>query len=86
MLVLQKRNNALGTLVHAEKPSFQTLSEGLIVLLCTEVVQQGSAARMQSSVGLWSFAVLKCLQKVENLGQFPTLSVVVMAFFTASTS
>jgi len=36
-----KVSNALGTLVPAEKPSFQTLSEGLIVLLCTEVVRQG---------------------------------------------
>ena len=29
-----KVSNALGTLVPAEKPSFQTVSEGLIVLLC----------------------------------------------------
>ena len=36
-----KVSNALGTLVPAEKPSFQTVSEGLIVLLCTEVVRQG---------------------------------------------
>ena len=36
-----KVSNTLGTLVPAEKPSFQTLSEGLIVLLCTEVVWQG---------------------------------------------
>ena len=36
-----KVSNALGTVVPAEKPSFQTLSEGLIVLLCTEVVWQG---------------------------------------------
>jgi len=36
-----KVSNALGTLVPAEKPSFQTLSEGLIVLLCTEVIRQG---------------------------------------------
>ena len=36
-----KVSNELGTLVPAEKRSFQTLSEGLIVLLCTEVVQQG---------------------------------------------
>jgi len=33
-----KVSNALGTLVPAEKPSFQTLSERLIVLLCMEVV------------------------------------------------
>jgi len=36
-----KVSNALGMLVPAEKPSFQTLFEGLIVLLCTEVVRQG---------------------------------------------
>jgi len=36
-----KVSNALGTLVPAEKPSFQNLSEGLIVLLCTKVVRQG---------------------------------------------
>jgi len=36
-----KVSNALGTLVPAKKPSFQTVSEGLIVLLCTEVVRQG---------------------------------------------
>ena len=36
-----KVSNALGTLVPAEKPSFQTVSERLIVLLCTEVVRQG---------------------------------------------
>ena len=36
-----KVSNALVTLVPAEKPSFQTVSEGLIVLLCTEVVRQG---------------------------------------------
>ena len=35
-----KVSNALGTLVPAEKPSFQTVSEGLIVLLCTEVIRQ----------------------------------------------
>jgi len=35
-----KVSNALSTLVPAEKPSFQTLSEGLIVLLCTKVVRQ----------------------------------------------
>ena len=37
----RKISNALDTLVPAEKPSFQTMSEGLIVLLCTEVVRQG---------------------------------------------
>jgi len=36
-----KVSNAMNTLVPAEKTSFQTVSEGLIVLLYTEVVQQG---------------------------------------------
>jgi len=36
-----KVSNALATLVPAEKPSFQTPSEGLIVLLCMEVIRQG---------------------------------------------
>jgi len=34
-------SNALSTLVAREKPGFQALSKGLIVLLCTEVVRQG---------------------------------------------
>jgi len=34
-------SNALNTLVSGEKPGFQALSKGLIVLLCTEVVRQG---------------------------------------------
>ena len=34
-------SNALSTLVAREKPGFQALSKGLIVLLCAEVVQQG---------------------------------------------
>jgi len=33
--------NALRTLVAREKPGFQALSKGLIVLLCAEVVRQG---------------------------------------------
>jgi len=49
--IITKVSNALNTLVSAEKPGFQTLSEGLIVLLCAEVVRQGvpewgSAQRM----------------------------------------
>jgi len=35
-----KVSNALDTLVSGENPGFQTLSEGLVVLLCTEVVRQ----------------------------------------------
>ena len=34
-------SNALSTLVAREKPGFQALSKGLIVLLCAEVVRQG---------------------------------------------
>jgi len=34
-------SNALRTIVAREKPGFQALSTGLIVLLCTEVVRQG---------------------------------------------
>jgi len=34
-------SNALNTLVFGEKPGFQALSKGLVVLLCTEVVRQG---------------------------------------------
>jgi len=35
-----KVSSALDTLVSGEKPGFQTLSEGLVVLLCTEVIRQ----------------------------------------------
>jgi len=35
------KSNVLSKLVAREKPGFQALSEGLIVLLCAEVVQQG---------------------------------------------
>jgi len=38
--IITKVSNALDTLVSAEKPGFQTLSEGLVVLLCAEVVRQ----------------------------------------------
>jgi len=34
-------SNALRTLVAREKPGFQALSKGLIVLLYTEVIRQG---------------------------------------------
>ena len=39
--IITKVSNALNTLVSGEKPGFQALSEGLVVLLCTEVVRQG---------------------------------------------
>ena len=38
--IITKVSNALNTLVSGEKPGFQTLSKGLIVLLCAEVVRQ----------------------------------------------
>ena len=38
--IITKVSNALNTLVSGEKPGFQTLSEGLVVLLCAEVVRQ----------------------------------------------
>ena len=38
--IITKVSNALNTLVSGEKTGFQALSEGLIVLLCAEVVRQ----------------------------------------------
>jgi len=38
--VITTVSNALDTLVSGEKPGFQALSKGLLVLLCTEVVRQ----------------------------------------------
>ena len=38
--IITKVSNALDTLVSGEKTGFQTLSEGLVVLLCAEVVRQ----------------------------------------------
>jgi len=38
--IITNVSNALNTLVSREKPGFQALSKGLIVLLCTEVVWQ----------------------------------------------
>jgi len=38
--IITKVSNALNKLVSGEKPGFQALSEGLIVLLCAEVVRQ----------------------------------------------
>ena len=34
-------SNVLNTLVFGEKPGFQALSKGLVVLLCAEVVREG---------------------------------------------
>ena len=39
--IITKVSNALNMLVSGEKPGFQALSKGLIVLLCVEVVWQG---------------------------------------------
>jgi len=39
--IITKVSDALNTLVSGEKPGFQALSKGLIVLLCSEVVWQG---------------------------------------------
>jgi len=38
--IITKVSNALNTLVSGEKPGFQTLPKGLVVLLCAEVVRQ----------------------------------------------
>jgi len=38
--IITKVFNALNTLVSREKPGFQTLSKGLVVLLCAKVVRQ----------------------------------------------
>jgi len=38
--IITKVSNALDTLVSGEKPGFQTLFTGLVVLLCAEVVRQ----------------------------------------------
>ena len=38
--IITKVSNALNTLVSGEKPGFQALSKGLVVLLCSEVVRQ----------------------------------------------
>jgi len=43
--IITKVSNALDTLVSGEKPGFQTLSEGLVVLLCAEVVRQTQVRR-----------------------------------------
>ena len=38
--IITKVSNALDTLVSGEKPGFQALSEGLVVLLCAKVVRE----------------------------------------------
>ena len=39
-ITMQKVSKALNTPVSGEKPSFQVVSTGLIVLLCADVVRQ----------------------------------------------
>jgi len=39
--IITKVSNALNTLVSGEKPGFQALSKGLVVLLCAEVDWHG---------------------------------------------
>ena len=39
--IITKVSNALNTPVSVEKPGFQALSKGLVVLLCAAVVRQG---------------------------------------------
>ena len=39
--IITKVSNVLNTLVSGEKPGFQALPKGLVVLLCAEVVRQG---------------------------------------------
>jgi len=52
--IISKVSNMLNMLVSGEKPGFQALSKGLIVLLCMEVVRQGvpdhGAVRSECSV------------------------------------
>ena len=50
--IITKVFNALNTLVSGEKPGFQTLSKGLIVLLCAEVVRQTVPDRAQRMLGV----------------------------------
>jgi len=38
--IITKVSNAVNTVVSGEKPGFQALSKGLVVLLCAEVVRQ----------------------------------------------
>jgi len=38
--IITEVSNALDMLVSGEKPGFQVLSKGLVVLLCAEVVRQ----------------------------------------------
>ena len=51
--IITKVSNALNMLVSGEKPGFQALSKGLIVLLCAEVVRQGTVHSECSASNNW---------------------------------
>ena len=60
--IITKVSNAMNTLVSGEKPGFQALSKGLIVLLCAEVVQQGVPALWPASnYACFYFVMPDCL-------------------------
>ena len=71
--IITKVSNALNTLVPREKPGFQALSKGLIVLLCTIglrfiVQNQGISFRLEAKTFrqcqiIWHCTVY-CLQNV----------------------
>ena len=46
--IITKVSNALNTLVSGEKPGFQTLSKGLVVLLCSEVDMNAHEQQIQT--------------------------------------
>ena len=46
--IVTKVSNALNTLVAREKPGFQALSKGLIVLLCAKIIRQTNSSRLWS--------------------------------------
>ena len=51
--IIMKVSNVLNTTVSGEKPGFQALSKGLIVLLCAEVVRQGVPDHGMLGVQQW---------------------------------
>ena len=50
--IITKVSDALNTLVSREKPGFQALSKGLVVLLCAEVVWQRVPDHAQRMLGV----------------------------------
>jgi len=69
--IITKVSNALDTLVSGEKPGFQTLSEGLVVLLCAEVVRQRvpDAPYIRS---VWSVSSARRRRRAPNRCRRPT--------------